>query len=156
MSEVAAKVAAPKRVVLHAMRFKQAEFVRHIYHVIPEQGVTLEDVLQVSYWSQIAGQLEVGDHVEVYPEDQTYWAHLLVIDCNRLEARMQILNYVEIGANAASPLSEETLVYFVKWRGPQFKWAICRKADGSSVKDGFASRDKASAGLSDYLKALAK
>jgi hypothetical protein len=142
-----------RSVAITADRFKQAEYVRNSFRIVPQQGQTLQDIIQPGYWAHIAQFLKVGDHIEVFAEDQSYWAELLVVAAERTAASVQVLNQVEIQANSLPEAPAPG--YRVEWKGPQHRWSVIRIADGQYIKEGFDTKQAAGSSLQEYLRALA-
>ncbi len=53
------------------------------------------------------------DRVEVMPEDGSYYAELIVLSCDKLWAKMAVVQYVQL-AEAETATDDG---YEVKWRG---------------------------------------
>lgn len=147
------KAVAPALRKIHASRFKAAEHVRNVWAVVPEAGVPFEDMLEPAYWSHVAAKLRGGDVIEVYPEDATYFARLMVRRTARLEAVVSKIEQVVFDAAAEPTIPADT--YEAAWKGPHRKWSVVRLADKEIVKDGFENRDGATTWIASHLKALA-
>lgn len=144
-----------RNLALHANRFKTAEYVRQLYRIVPPEGHTMDDIVKPDYWAHVAPKLRIGDHIEVFPDDQSFWADLLVISAHRLSAVVQVLQYVEIDANR---VTEFPTGYNVEWKGPQHKFSILKgtSEDFVYVKDGFETKQEAQKALDDYLRQIGK
>jgi hypothetical protein len=144
---------------LLSSRFKPAELVRIIYDAKPEAGTAFEDVLKPEYWAHLGETVRPGDRIEVTPEDGAYFAELLVRDCGRLWAKVELLRKVDFVA--VDPAVETSTIdpsHTVEWRGPNGKFAVLRhgRAGGKEVlHSGFETREAANAWLGEHLKALA-
>jgi len=145
-----------RKVQLAQGRFKNVEFVRKTWHATPAEGHTFEDVLNPEYWSHMANKVKVGDHIEVLPEDQTYWALLMVTDVGRVAARVMVLHQVQFKENLPVPGESVPAEFEVAWKGPQMKWAVIRLSDRSVVLRDFPSREEASKALVEYQKVLSR
>jgi len=136
-------------------RFKGAEYARNVWHVTPDENTTREMVLKPEFWTHVAGQLKVGDHIEVLSETLAFWMLLLVVSVGRVAATVVALTEIEIAANTIPNDTGVDPEYDIKFKGPMRKWAIIRVSDGAYVLEGFQSREEASRELNGYLKAQA-
>lgn len=133
-------------------RFKSAEYERTLWVATPEPGVSVKDLLAPEYWAHVGAKLRPWDRIEVRAEDGAYFAELLVLDASRLWAKVQVIHHVEL------PRVEDTAPddpFEVKWRGPQAKFGVIRRADKSVLKDGFADRNAAADWLTGHKRAMA-
>lgn len=134
-------------------RIKQAEYVRNIWHVTPEQDVPFDTLLDPKYWAHVSAQFKPCDRIEVNAEDGSYFAELIILDAGRLFAKVQVLRKVELKAVVVSgAISDE---YEVKWAGPSAKWRVLRKADNAPLKEGFTDRAGAEGWLVEHQRAVA-
>jgi hypothetical protein len=140
--------------VLKDSRMKPAEYSRQVYFVVPETGTPFADVLKPEYWTHVAGKLKSLDRIEVFPEEGTYFAELLVVYAGNNTVRVRELSCVEFGESESQ---EEKSDYEIKWSGPIARWRITRKSDNVVLVDGdeVATRPLAEDWLRNYLKALA-
>lgn len=113
--------------------------IKRTWDLTPAEGTTVENLLNPEFWSHIAAKLQPDDQIWVTPADRNFVAHLLVVDCTNLSARMQVLSHHEIDPVSA----HEDDRYEVKWGGPKHKWRVLRKSDAAVVEHGFASRGAA-------------
>lgn len=154
MSTVASQVT--RKMVLTQDRFQTAEYTRTEYRVVPAEGVTFEEVLQPSYWTHVAHLLKVGDHIEVFPDTQEYWAELLVIGVERLAVDVQTITKMDVRTGQL-PENPATSNFEVVWKGPQHKWCVIRKGEnGGYVKRGLPNKVQANKELEAYLQALTR
>ena len=121
-----------------------------LYHA-PQAGVTIEEVLEPSYWAHVASQLKPGTRIEVMAQDGAWWAMLLVRAAGRTDAVVQALQYVILGSNETFTAGG----YEIKWRGPKAKWGVVRGKDAAVLHDGFAVKEEAEAWMVEHLATLA-
>lgn len=143
---------------LHANRFRSAELVRLIFAVTPEHGTDFDDLLKPDYWAHVAQQMRIGSVIEVRPEDGSYYAELFIRDCGRLWAKVAVLRKIDFADAAAESLEAEDPSFSVAWHGPHAKHVVFRMKPGGGkeiLRDGFDTKDAASAWLSQHLMALA-
>lgn len=144
---------------LHASRFKSAELTRLIYSAVPEAGMPFEDLLKPECWAHVAQLLRPGYRVEVLAEDGSYFAELLVVSAGRLWAKVAVLRKVDLSAVDSEPANAANdAATSVMWSGPHSKFRVMRQNAGGGkdvLRDGFETREEATAWMADHLKALA-
>lgn len=131
---------------LTADRFKEAEYVRHVFRITADNATTLEDVLKPEYFVHVASKLHNTDIIEVIPENESWFATLIVRACSRIHAKCEVLNYKSFGA-AAAPVAEGP--FLIQHKGTKAKWSIIRRSDKELIKDGFASKEEATKWVDD-------
>ena len=122
-----------------------AEFARNVWHVHPEEGVTVEDMLDPKFWAHVAKSLKANDRIEVSPMTGSWYAELLVRGASDTEAAVGLLSWVEF--DSAAPVSEE---YEVRFRGRR-RWGVLRKSDGVIVAEDLAIKKMAEDWVADQL-----
>jgi len=137
---------------LDANRMLQADFKRNQYRVTLADYTNMDSVLEPGFWSQVAMQLQQGDRIEVYKEDGTEWAELIVQYSDRVSAKVAFLSRVDLKPQSADEVDPD---YKVEWAGPHDKWRVVRLSDKEKVRIGEPSRERANAWLSNYVKGLA-
>jgi len=135
-------------------RFKQAEYERTVYSVVPEHETPFDAVIQPEYWAHVSARMRPGDRIEVQAEDGSYWAELLVRDAGRLFAKVAVLRKVELNEEDVTGDMPAATEFAIKWRGPHHKWCVLRGVD--LVKAECQTRGEASTWLADHMKALAR
>lgn len=136
-------------------QFSLAELVRNRYSVTVDPDSTLEDVLKEEATQHIAGQLRIGDILEVTPADQAWYAEIMVKDCGRNFAKFHTLQFVELVPTEPAGDTEKASAYAVSWGGPHQKHRVTRLADGAVLKDGFPDKKAAQAWIAEHEKATA-
>lgn len=126
----------------------------------PNYGVLLKDVLEDSYWSNVAAKLKVGDQIEIQPEGLTYYAKLIVVDCGPAFAKVKVLAFNDLTDERAAPDQEplQTSValgvkYVAERAGPWFR--VKRVPDNEIMKTGFRSMKAAEAWAAENLNIAA-
>lgn len=137
---------------IHPSRCKLAEGARNIWQIVPEEGVSFDDLLDPAYWTHIADRLRPTDRIEVVPEDGSYFAELLVRSQGRMTAKVVVLRKVDLGAPEASA---PTLGFDVLWKGAHHKHAVVRLRDKSVMQAGFEAKEAALAWLAANARTLA-
>lgn len=147
--EIAAKKTSA---TLMPERMGLAEDKRHDWIIDIQLNVTLDDVLEPSYWAHVAAQMDPLDHVEVRAEDGSWIAYLIVSFCERNYAKMVVDRVVKLETSKAAPVA--SIKHKVEWKGPVNKFAVIRVSDSQMIKFGFRTKDLAYAALQDHEKAL--
>lgn len=133
-------------------RFQDASYKRNVWNVILPYEVPFDDVLLPGFWSHVAMKLRVMDRIEIYREDGTEFAELLVTLTDRVSAKVIVLNRVSLTHEAPVSVDPE---YQIGWAGPHHKFRVVRIADKEVIHTGFASQEAAHQWLMDYTKVLA-
>jgi hypothetical protein len=125
-------------IVLTEQRMGLAEAMRHDWVVNAQEGTTVKDILDPTYWAYVAPKMSIYDRVEVRLETGEWVAELLVLGLDRNWARvhmLQLYDLIPVAEAAPAPQSNE-----VFWRGPQHKWAVRRLADQEVIQQNFESK----------------
>lgn len=133
-------------VKLTADRIKGADYLRQLYRVNVPSGVALQDTLESTFWAHVASKFVVGDKLELFAEDGTWYAELVVLVTSQVHAKVGVLLFKEFSPQRAK-VKEEDPLFKIEWKGPNRKFAISRVSDKAVVKEGFSDRDDADAWL---------
>lgn len=132
---------------------KQAEFIRTVWCLTAEHGVTLADVTKPESWAHVAKQFKAGDHIEVVPESGEWFAELFVRSVSPTDIKVSVLREVVFDAPAiAAPLPEG--VEFEINYSKSDKWRVIRKSDKAAVASGMASKLECEAWVAEYTSTL--
>lgn len=135
---------------LHPNRFKMAEQERQTWLIYPDASIEFDTILEPTYWSHVAKMLRPGAHIEVFAENGSYWAELLVRSASALAANVIVLRRYDLG-----PISKEDgSLFFVEYRGPLIKHAVVRKRDNVVVQGGFDMPEGAMGWLAANTKSM--
>lgn len=147
--KVAKAVRAP---MMHPSRMLTAEYSRQDFVANAEVAHTVEDLLQPSYWSHMASQLNAYDHIEVRADDGSWVVELLVTEVGKNYAKVIVRHkYDLVGALEPAAIS---VAHEVKFMGPQKKHVVIRLSDGQSIKEGISKREEAEAWLKEYERTI--
>lgn len=138
-------------VPLTSSRLKEADYARRVWRIRPEHGVTLKDVIDPAFWSHVAASLRPFDKIEVLADDGSYYAELLVINCGRLWAKVEVLGGKEF--DKFKPEAEDA-DFRVEWKGGA-KWCVIRLSDKVKLKEACETREEAETWLKSHVKAMA-
>lgn len=120
---------------------KEAEYVRHVFRATVPNDTTINDVLKPDFWAHVAAKLHNTDIIEVCPEDESWFAQLIVRSASRLHAKCAVLRHQSF--NADKKTAEPEGPFSIKHNGPKAKWCVIRRVDKALVKEGFASKEEA-------------
>ena len=143
-------------VKLNHTRMKEGQFVRNLWVVTVEQGVTREDLTNPGFWAHVAFQLRPYDRLEVRSDDGIFFAEYLVLACERTYAKVKELSWISLTTkDVALSQDEADLEKFeYKFRGPHAKHSIIRKSDGAVMVEKLETQDQARQWLLDNKKTL--
>lgn len=145
-------ITAIKRGSVPPARFHEAVNDRNIWNVSPFAGTVLSDVLKPEYWASVAGRCRPFDRIEVTPEDNTWWAELMVRDVGTKTVTVQLMRKVEFKQTEIP--SAQSLPYEVDFT-PGSKWRVIRKADRAVISEGHLTKEAAFGAATESLKATA-
>lgn len=143
----------PSSPTIHPSRMKLAEYERQEWIANAEFGITPEDLLQPGYWSHMAAQMNVYDHIEVRAEDGAWIAELLVIQVDRNWAKVMIRNIYDLVP--ADTLPPAVAMHKVEWKGPQHRFCVIRLSDSEIVKGSFQTKDEATSWMKEHERIIA-
>lgn len=146
------EAAAPKAYRLPESRFRMAEYVRSVWNIVPEAGTPYEALLAPGYWLHNAAKLKPSDIIEVYPDDGSYYARLIVVGAGNRGALVQQLEHVALPAVSLSTLSSR---FSVEWLGPFHQFCVVDRDVKEPRKTGFDTAARASKWLAENLLDLA-
>ena len=133
-------------------RFRQAEFVRTIWNIVPESGTPYNAVLAPSYWLHNARKMKPSDIIEVFPDDGAFYARLIVVGVGQRGAFVQPLEHVKLTPMDTAALSSK---FGVDWLGPFYKHCVVEHGVKEPRKTGFDTPAAASKWLAENLMDLA-
>lgn len=126
--------------------------IRH--HVVTvEDASHPEDFEKPEFWSLVANQLQIGDHIEVRDDAMTFWAEYLVTACDATWAKTQCLRKVKLDAEVGKEISSE---FKVEYKGPHKKHCVIRVSDKSIVKEGCQTAAEGRGWLVEYERTINK
>lgn len=145
------KTRSPK---LNNSAFALSEHAFNQYSAKPEAGVSMEDILEPSYWAHVAVKLKPLDIIHVNAMDGSYYALLQVRSASRIEAVCEVLMHREFKPLTRLAQSEGK-EYFARFSSPAAGWQVLRASDKQVIKEGFDNERAALQWLDGHLKALA-
>ncbi len=141
---------------LPAGRLHLAEHERNTWVVNVEQGTDSKELKNPLFWAHIAAKLRPYDKIEVRVDDGVFYAEYLVLSSGRTWAKVKELGHypltsTDVSMTQAAGVEGE---YETKWRGPQLKFCVMRKADGAPIKEGMKDKEEASKFLREYVRTI--
>jgi hypothetical protein len=141
--------------VLRAKHIQGAEYARNLHTIIPEEGVTKEDLVNPAYYCHAARDLKPWDRIEVHYRhtDKTYFAELIVMSVLRTAARVHLLRYEEL--EKIEEGSYDTVDFKVDYGNMHTGFRVIRNSDKVVIKKDFKSKGEAIVWLNINSKSLA-
>lgn len=145
--------AKKRSVVLDPQRMQTAEYVRRDWVVTAEEGTTVDDVLDPSYWVHLAGQLTPYDRIEVRVDTGEFLLELLVKQSGRNWAQVALLHHHDLvgDVTTGAAIGDE---FEVLWKGPLLKWCAIRKSDKQILEQKMASKEAGLAWITSYERTI--
>ena len=136
--------------VLISPNFAEAQYRRTVWFVNASHNVTLKEIIKPEYWANVAPQLSVKDRIEVYAEDGTYYAELMVTQLPQKTetkqvnwAAVKLMRVVDLTKDEEAGKVPLPAGFVAKFLDPKRKWGIERKSDGNILVDKQASEVEA-------------
>ena len=133
-------------------RIRVAEYARNVHVVVVPVDVTLDDALAPAFWAHVANLVKPWDKIEVRPEDDAWFAEMVVFKATRHDLTVRVLHavddsglplHVTYGEEVGAKPNEEALPrgYDVTFGGPIHKWRVLRTSDGEVLTHGLSKKD---------------
>jgi hypothetical protein len=135
------------------LRLKPAEFTRVEFVLITHATNEPQDILKAEFWAHVADKLKPRARIEVWADNGTWWAELLVLEVGRGYARVHQLRFEELEAIDSKSRTFEQGGYRIMHRGEHAKWSVVRLSDKEVVSEGHSSQGQAVDWLDNRLKA---
>ena len=137
-------------------RLVSAEHTRHVWLVTVPPDISFEQTHQPDFWAHVGAQLRPGARIEVMPEDMSWFGELMVLECDRLWAKVAPLRFVELAG--VNPDKGQSLAagYRVEYKGPTKKHCVLRTSDNTIVQEGIALKVDAEAWIREHVQVLAR
>ncbi len=148
-TEITTETARPKTPALTRQGFKLREYANNSWRVIADRGVTVERLTDHDFWSIVSTDLQPFDTIHVVAADRSYYAELLVVDCGRGYAAVELLLHKPL-APLLTITDRLPPGFELKYAGPESQWQAIRLCDGVVIGTGFANRDACLQHLLDH------
>lgn len=133
-------------------RCKQIDFVRTMWGVTAEHGMTREDVEKPEFWAHTAKEFTVSDRIEITNDDGSFIAEYYVTSCGKNSAKVKNIFWIDL-TDGETELLESAME--VKWAGRHAKFRVIRKADGAVQADKMETKAEALQWLADHERKIA-
>lgn len=141
---------AKRAAKLQPSRISLAEYKRNLFRVAVEIGTTQEDLVNAEFWAHVAKQLRVGDKLEVYPPDQSFYAELLVASVLESGVVTRVIHFVTFAdVKKKPPQRPAASEYDIRFMDKN-KFAVIRKSDKEVLQSGFDTKPQAEDWLLQY------
>jgi hypothetical protein len=138
---------------LHPARCAETAYVNNNWTITVETGVTLENILEPEFLSNMASQMHPYDRICVRTDDGDWYAELLILSCGRTWVKAIKLMEIQLTPVDVVPLDAEGAdKYRIMNRGPHLQFCVIRKVDGATIKEQLPSRLTAQNWLQEFLK----
>jgi hypothetical protein len=138
----------PNRLTTHEHRHK-------IFFADIPAGHILTHLMEPSYWAHIAMKVNTGDEIIALAEDNTYRAHLLVLQKGTGFVQVYCLQFDELTKPFEMPADADT-AYIIEHSGNRHKWRVKRRSDNQVLISELKTRDEAVSYLRQYQATLAR
>lgn len=143
---------------IQSSRLSQAEFKRITMFASPEAGTQPEDLLDEDYWKHVRRAVAPGTKIEVFAEDGSFYAELLVLGVT--DAGLQVAYLFEPRTFAQSAVADiDFQGHTLRYAGTHRKWVVIRKERKNKaavlLRDGFANAEDARSYVKEQAKAQA-
>lgn len=134
------------------MDLKPRDQVTFDYRAMVEPNVTLNDILDPVFWSDVSGQSFNGvmNSIEVVWKDKSQIVDLVVLDYGKAHARVFIKNHYVLNTGA-EVVTIDNRAYVLQY-GDESKWRVVRKVDSEVLETGLETKELALAALDEYIK----
>lgn len=142
---------------LYAHQIHSSEHTNNRWRACPDSCENPEDLLKPGAWAMVASRFRIGDIIEVFPNDGSFFMMLVVRDCGQTWAKTSKVVFEFFGDNVATGGDDLLAEYEIRWGGPAAKFRVHRKSDGAVVSEtGFPDKSAAYSWLLDYAKNMVK
>lgn len=135
---------------LHFGRLQSLESAQRMWFADIPAGLPIDAVLEPSYWTNFTKIIKPDDLIRARCEDGSWAADLWVMLVGTIEIKVSVWHFSKLDGTA-SPGTEDSEVYAVKWLGPGAKFAVVHRANGSIIKDRLYPKSEAYAYLQKHL-----
>lgn len=108
-----------------ASDLQQERFVRQRWCV--KTTSSIDEVQKPAYWRMVAGQINVGDWLEIVHEDQDFMLELYVVDVDRGSVRTHLVTKVELPSAVKSREKVNVGQVYLRNKGATEGWSLFRK-----------------------------
>ena len=129
-------------------KFKRADYIRNVFAITPPPGVTIEDMKERAYWTNVAASLTPMSRIEVLPRDGSFFAEFIVTASGKNWAEVILRDFVELVKHIPAEL--KSVKYKVLFQGGDDGWAVIRNSDKVVLGNGFDNSAEAQTWMEAY------
>ena len=133
-------------------RMKLAQYERQDWIANAEIHHTIDDILKPGYWAHMAAKLTAFDHIEVRAEDGSWVAYLLVIQADRLWAKVVLDHKIDLVSAEEMPSTSPE--HTVEWKGPHRRFGVVRVSDQELIRADFHTKEEASQWMREHERTI--
>jgi len=133
-------------------KLQNSSHYRTHWAAVVDAADTLDIVTKPEYWIHVCRQLRRMDVIDILPENESYYAELLVLSTGTGYAKVMVLREVSLVEADEEKVESRT---FVKWNGPHARWAVIRKSDNFVLQDRIEEKAQAQAFADQYERKIA-
>lgn len=142
--------------IINQNSLKQAEYARTQFRLNTPKGVTLQDILKQEAWAHVARQIVRGTLIEVFAEDNTFFATLICTAVGSGWAEVKTVSYTELSpAKKAEGVSDSMVEERAKFSvslGSGSKFRVVRNSDKAVVASAIPSEEAAARWIDAHIK----
>lgn len=131
-------------------RFGLAEESRNIWRCTVPMGTLPIQVMDETFWANVAMHFQPGDEIHVLPDDYGWRRDLHVVANGTNWAQVVLLHHHDLTPSKAPEVVPSK--YKIEFAGAHHKWRVIR--EGEPLKDGFASKDLAAKWAANHEAAV--
>lgn len=144
-----------RKSLANPQRMQLAEQWRQDWVVNAEEGTTVDDVLNPTYWASVATQFQVFDKIEVRLETGEWILELIVMSVGRTHATVYLAKRYDLKELADPGVQQDFPKAFeITWRGIQRKFCVKRIADDTYVQESLPTKEAAQVWLDSHERAM--
>lgn len=117
------------------------EHARNVWCCTCENAVRPGDLANPSFYANVASKLRIGDHLEIMPQDGSWWVHLIVRNVERGTAKVGLIQAIDF--EDAAIKTEDLGDVEIKWRGPKLRFGVVRKSDDHVLQENLPTKQAA-------------
>ena len=139
-----------KAPALTMSRFGQKVELCNEWKITTPMGVSVEQVMDESYWANVSMHLKTGDIIEVMPDNGAWELSLRVLGSGPMYSH--VIKRWFINLEPATPKVKLPSRYKIEHAGAHHKWRFLR--DGEMMKDGFETEALAQRAAANHESAV--
>lgn len=151
MPKAAEVIDIKRQIVIQPGQCKLAVHSRNHWEIYAGEGVIPEDVDTDQFWALIASKVREYDVFSVLAHDGSWEVEGRILQCSKTWAKC-FVKHTWIYGDTVDPVITDR--FEVKFRGPEHRWCVIRKNDGSVMSDKLPTKEEANRSLVEYESKL--